>query len=55
MTDALRRGRTLDSRAVLFAQNWRLNRIQELEAKRADNPLSLTQKERHELSKIKGR
>lgn len=54
MTDALRRGRTLDPRGVLLARNKRLTRIAELEVKRHRNPLSLTRKERHELSRIGG-
>lgn len=54
MTSALRRGRTLDPRAVSRAERWRQDRIQELEAKRQANPLSLTRKERHELSRIGG-
>lgn len=52
MTDALRRGRTLDPRAVLLAMNKRLTRIAELEVRKHRGTISI--RERHELSRIGG-
>lgn len=55
MTSALKRGRTLSPGAVEEAKRWREQRITHLDAKMKDNPLSLTRKERHELSRLTGR
>ena len=52
MTSALRRGRTLDPKAVTEAKHWREQRVAYLKAKWQESPLSLTRKERHELFRI---
>ena len=50
MSSALTRGRTLDPFAVDKANQWRIARLKELESQ---NILTLTFKERHELSNLK--
>lgn len=52
MTDALRRGRTLDPKAVSHAKIWREQRIKHLLSK---DRLSLTRKERNEARRLMGR
>lgn len=52
MTDALRRGRTLDPKAVSRAEYWRQERIKYLLSK---DRLSLTRKERNEARRLTGR
>ena len=55
MSNAIRRGRTLDPNAVRLAWRWRQDRIKHLESIREQGTaLPLTKKERHELSRIGG-
>ena len=49
MGSALRRGRTLDPKAVEKARQWRKKRLEELESKPI---LSMSFKERHELHNL---
>ena len=57
MSTALKRGRSINPAAAAAARGWREKRIRELKKKCSDgtgNLLSLTRKERHELSRLTG-